>query len=124
MQRFAIDGQSFRARLANRLGLRPGDMLTAEMLDSMRAAVPVSRRIPRVVNTHNNGDHVFGNQLVADSEIIAWLGQQQDAMIAMLQEMVDIDSGSYNKAGADAVGDVVRRFMASQVVTRPPRLLR
>lgn len=45
--------------------------LTQQMLDAMRAAVPAAKRIPRVVNTHNNGDHVFGNQLVADSEIIA-----------------------------------------------------
>ena len=45
--------------------------LTADMLKTMRAAVPAASRIPRVVNTHNNGDHVFGNQLVADAEIIA-----------------------------------------------------
>lgn len=45
--------------------------LTQDMLDAMRAAVPAAKHIPRVVNTHNNGDHVFGNQLVADSEIIA-----------------------------------------------------
>ncbi|MBL8382379.1 MAG: MBL fold metallo-hydrolase, partial [Burkholderiales bacterium] len=45
--------------------------LTADMLAAMRAAVPAARHIPRVINTHNNGDHVFGNQLVADSEIIA-----------------------------------------------------
>jgi cyclase len=45
--------------------------LTGEMLSAMRAAVPAAKRIPRVVNTHNNGDHVFGNQLVADAEIIA-----------------------------------------------------
>jgi len=45
--------------------------LTADMLGAMRAAVPAAKHIPRVVNTHNNGDHVFGNQLVADSEIIA-----------------------------------------------------
>jgi glutamate carboxypeptidase len=54
---------------------------------------------------------------MSDSEIITWLGQQQDAMVAMLREMVDIDSGSYNKAGADAVGGVVRRFMASQGIS-------
>ncbi len=45
--------------------------LTADMLGAMRAAVPASKHIARVVNTHNNGDHVFGNQLVADAEIIA-----------------------------------------------------
>jgi glyoxylase-like metal-dependent hydrolase (beta-lactamase superfamily II) len=45
--------------------------LTAEMLTTMRDAVPAAKRIPRVVNTHHNGDHVYGNQLVADAEIIA-----------------------------------------------------
>ena len=35
-------------------------------------------------------------------------------MVALLREMVDIDSGSYNKPGIDAVGAVVQRFMAAQ----------
>ena len=35
--------------------------LTADMLGAMRAAVPAAKHIARVVNTHNNGDHVFGN---------------------------------------------------------------
>jgi glutamate carboxypeptidase len=48
-----------------------------------------------------------------ESQITAWLAAQQDAMIALLREMVDIDSGSYNKPGIDAVGAVVQRFMAS-----------
>jgi hypothetical protein len=30
-------------------------------------------------------------------------------MIALLREIVNIDSGSYNKAGVDAVGRVLRR---------------
>jgi glutamate carboxypeptidase len=46
-----------------------------------------------------------------DSRIAAWLAAQQDAMVAMLREMVDIDSGSYDKPGIDAVGAVVSRFM-------------
>jgi cyclase len=45
--------------------------LTGAMLRTMRDAVPAAKRIPRVVNTHHNGDHVYGNQLVADAEIIA-----------------------------------------------------
>jgi glutamate carboxypeptidase len=48
-----------------------------------------------------------------ESQITAWLATQQDAMVALLREMVDIDSGSYNKPGIDAVGAVVQRFMAS-----------
>ncbi len=34
---------------------------------------------------------------MSESEITAWLGTPQDAVIAMLRDMVDIDSGSYNK---------------------------
>jgi glutamate carboxypeptidase len=52
--------------------------------------------------------------MTVESHITAWLSSQQDAMVALLREMVDIDSGSYNKPGIDAVGAVVRRFMTSQ----------
>lgn len=51
---------------------------------------------------------------MSESQIAAWLATQHDAMVAMLREMVDIDSGSYNKPGIDAVGAVVRRFMEAQ----------
>jgi glutamate carboxypeptidase len=51
---------------------------------------------------------------MSEAAITDWLATQQEAMVALLREMVDIDSGSYNKPGIDAVGDVVRRFMASQ----------
>ena len=44
--------------------------LTQEMLDTMREAVPAARRIKTLVNTHANGDHTFGNQLVTNAEII------------------------------------------------------
>ncbi len=36
-----------------------------------------------------------------------WLSGQFDAMEALLQQMVDIDSNSYDKAGVDAVGDLL-----------------
>lgn len=45
--------------------------LTAAMLDAMRASIPSARRIERLVNTHANGDHCNGNELVAGAEIIA-----------------------------------------------------
>ena len=44
--------------------------LTAEMLGAMVGATD-SAPIGTVVNTHANGDHCYGNQLVADREIIA-----------------------------------------------------
>ncbi len=45
--------------------------LTREMLDTMRRSVQAAARIDMVVNTHANGDHCYGNQLVADAQIIA-----------------------------------------------------
>ncbi len=48
-----------------------------------------------------------------ESPTTAWLATQQEAMLAMLREMVDTDSGSYNKRGIDAVGAVVQRFLAA-----------
>jgi len=45
--------------------------LTRDMLDEMRRKVPAAKKIGRLVNTHSNPDHVLGNQLVADAEIIA-----------------------------------------------------
>ena len=52
--------------------------------------------------------------MTSETDITAWLATQHDAMVAMLREMVDIDSGSYNKPGIDAVGAVVQRFMQAQ----------
>jgi glyoxylase-like metal-dependent hydrolase (beta-lactamase superfamily II) len=44
--------------------------LTGEMLDTMRAATRAAREIGTLVNTHANGDHCYGNALLAQSEII------------------------------------------------------
>jgi cyclase len=45
--------------------------LTEEMLQAMRRAVPAAQRIDTLVNTHANGDHCYGNQLVGDALIVA-----------------------------------------------------
>ncbi|MEP5762948.1 MAG: MBL fold metallo-hydrolase [Halieaceae bacterium] len=46
--------------------------LTREMLAAMRDAAPqASDRIDTLVNTHANGDHCHGNELVSGAEIIA-----------------------------------------------------
>jgi glyoxylase-like metal-dependent hydrolase (beta-lactamase superfamily II) len=44
--------------------------MTRNMLEGMKA-VTATRPITTVLNTHSNGDHWFGNQLLKDSEIIA-----------------------------------------------------
>jgi glyoxylase-like metal-dependent hydrolase (beta-lactamase superfamily II) len=45
--------------------------LTNEMLRTMRDAVPAAARIDTLVNTHANGDHCYGNQLLGDARIVA-----------------------------------------------------
>jgi len=44
--------------------------LTQDMLDAM-AAVTDTKPIETLVNTHANGDHCYGNQLVTGAEVIA-----------------------------------------------------
>jgi cyclase len=45
--------------------------LTEQMLRTMRDAVPAAARIDTLVNTHANGDHCYGNQLVGDAVMVA-----------------------------------------------------
>jgi cyclase len=45
--------------------------LTGEMLRKMRAAEPAANSIGTLVNTHANGDHCHGNELVTGAQIIA-----------------------------------------------------
>ena len=46
-----------------------------------------------------------------EGEILEWLGGQQGAMLSLLEELVNIDGGSYDKAGVDAVGARIRAFL-------------
>jgi glutamate carboxypeptidase len=45
--------------------------------------------------------------------VTAWLADQKTAMVALLEELVNTDSGTYDKAGVDAAGEVFRRFFRS-----------
>jgi glyoxylase-like metal-dependent hydrolase (beta-lactamase superfamily II) len=46
--------------------------LTREMLAAMRDAAPkAAKRIGTLVNTHHNGDHCYGNELVEGAEIVS-----------------------------------------------------
>ena len=61
--------------------------------------------------------------MTAEADITAWLATQRQAMTDLLRDMVDTDSGSYNKPGIDAVGEIVERFFAGQgiAVERVPQ---
>src|SRR3989337_20313 len=45
--------------------------LTSEMLEAMRRATAAAEHVDVVVNTHANGDHCYGNELVAGADIVA-----------------------------------------------------
>ena len=45
--------------------------LTDQMLSALRKATPAAQRIATVVNTHANGDHCYGNALIAGADIVA-----------------------------------------------------
>ncbi len=47
----------------------------------------------------------------SERQILDWLGGQRDAMLALLQTLVNTDSGSYDKPGVDAVGSHIRHFL-------------
>ena len=47
-----------------------------------------------------------------DADAFGWLDTQEDAMLALLEDLVNIDSGSYDKPGVDAVGARIAEFLA------------
>lgn len=95
--------------------------LTHEMLEAMRAATPAAKAIGTVVNTHANGDHCYGNQLVSGATIVASragaaeMDELPPAVLAGLMRGV---------RGAGPVGDfIVRcfgRFDFEGIVHTPP----
>ncbi len=82
--------------------------LTQNMLDAM-ASVVVGAPIDTVVNTHANGDHCYGNQLVVGAEIIA--------SAATAHEMSEVPPSmlaALNNAPGE-VGDLFRHFFGEFV---------
>src|SRR5215204_7616683 len=77
--------------------------LTAEMLEAFG---PHTRTAPigTVVNTHANGDHCYGNELVADAEIVA--------STAAAEEMGDVPPAMLGAliSAPGEVGDLFRGF--------------
>lgn len=45
-----------------------------------------------------------------DSALLAWLSAREGAMTELLRDLVNADSGTYDKAGVDAAGDILARF--------------
>ncbi|MFZ4720196.1 MAG: MBL fold metallo-hydrolase [Ilumatobacteraceae bacterium] len=80
--------------------------LTAEMLEAMQPVTQVAP-IGTLVNTHANGDHCYGNELVQGAEIIA--------SAATAHEMTEVPPAmlaALNKAEGD-VGNLFRHFFGA-----------
>jgi glyoxylase-like metal-dependent hydrolase (beta-lactamase superfamily II) len=76
--------------------------LTREMLQVMRDAVPQSENIDTLVNTHANGDHTFGNQLVEGAAIIASAAGAEEMAELPPSALAEImrNAGAMGEAGA------------------------
>lgn len=79
--------------------------LTGEMLAAMRRAVPVSRRVATVVNTHANGDHCNGNCLLPEAEIVATAAAAGEMAHESPQVMLDF------RQAAPALGEMGEFFL-------------
>jgi glyoxylase-like metal-dependent hydrolase (beta-lactamase superfamily II) len=81
--------------------------LTRAMLDAM-APITDARAIATVLNTHANGDHCYGNQLVRDTRIIASdasAKEMDEVPPPLLHAFKQLDLGvEGNKFVADAFG--------------------
>jgi glutamate carboxypeptidase len=64
----------------------------------------------------------MGTQAPNEAQLTAWLASQQEAMLALLRDAVNTDSGSYDKAGVDKVGQLFIDFLAEHglLTTREP----
>jgi glutamate carboxypeptidase len=57
-------------------------------------------------------------------DLMAWLDQQQQPMLDLLEQIVNIDSNSYDLEGVDAVGDAIKAHLEAsgietEIVPRP-----
>lgn len=94
---------------------------TGEMLAEMRNAVPASEKVGVLVNTHADGDHTFGNQLVKGARIIGTEGTVSDfnrfdpGMLLAVQN----DPKKFGRAG-EFMAECFRPFDFSGIELTPP----
>src|ERR1700747_1543661 len=75
------------------------------MLSRMGSLPMIAGGVPHYFN---RSDKMSGE---AKTAICEHLGRQHQAMVTLLADLVNIDSGSYNKRGVDAVGDRLRAHL-------------
>lgn len=95
--------------------------LTQEMLNDMKAAIPAAEKIGILVNTHADGDHTFGNQLVGDARIIATEGTAKDFDRVKPEVWDDlvVNSAKHGRSGA-FIEECLWPFEFSNITLTPP----
>lgn len=95
--------------------------LTGEMLATLRASIPASEKIDILVNTHADGDHTFGNQLVKDARIIGTKGTVEDfeRFDPKVLERVCLNAEEFGSAGV-FMQECFRPFDFSGIELTPP----
>ena len=95
--------------------------LTASMLSELRAVTPAAASIGTLVNTHANGDHCYGNQLVTGAEIVASTAsarEMDDVPPAMLAALLSA-APDLGAAGA-FLRDIFGGFTFAGIEVVPP----
>ena len=86
--------------------------LTRDMLEAMRAATPAANNIRSLVNTHANGDHCWGNQLVEGADIVASKAAAEEMAEVPPQMLAQMMAGA--AAGAmGPLGDYILKVFGS-----------
>ncbi|MGV0820741.1 MBL fold metallo-hydrolase [Martelella sp. AMO21009] len=94
---------------------------TGDMLAEMRNAVPASEKIGVLVNTHADGDHTFGNQLVKGARIIGTEGTVTDfnRFDPKVLLAVQNDPKKFGRSG-EFMAECFRPFDFSGIELTPP----
>jgi cyclase len=74
---------------------------TQHMLDKMRASVPAASNIDTLVNTHADGDHTYGNQLLKGADIIGEVSTAEDLVRMPPSQMLHMNR-TYKSGGPGA----------------------
>ena len=95
--------------------------LTAEMLVDMRRSVPAAAHINTLFNTHHNGDHTFGNQLVESAQIIATAAtfDEMDPSHPALYQSIMVNAHQLGR-GAEFLAELFKPFDFSDVKLKKP----
>ncbi|MDG2335695.1 MAG: MBL fold metallo-hydrolase [Myxococcota bacterium] len=95
--------------------------LTREMLAAMADATPAAGKIDTLVNTHANGDHCYGNQLVEGATIIASRASAEEMELvtpALMAEMIQ-NADQLGAAGA-FLREIFGAFEFEGIRSTPP----